>query len=567
MGKKEVQKKVQSTTSKSRSSKKQVTTKASKVKPTGPEVEVLVSGLDDDDNDDDELDINRGRDVMSANGRLTRHKGSIKSKQESVATSEVIASISSSNANGPSPSEPNNSNKRKADLQNNGPSKISSSSNKISLNDEEAIEAQVDDVEVDQAENEDEEDEEDEDNEEEDDDDDDDDEGEGAEEEEEEEEFVNDSRIAMNDIETMSSNIGGSYATSFKPASQKLSSNVGGVGFDRLVHSSTSSTDKLVGKNSNGTSNSLGVMKSSALKSSPSPSKEYYTSLSTKTGGIGNVNSASNIYSSTSSSTKVYNACSTSSSSTSPSKSASCLGQSVKPSSNVTTNNSSLGSRTGYVPYPGNSIALSSSPSISPSKGIPNASLDRNNSSFNIGSNSNSGVKSANGLYTTTSFSPVVDGQSSVPFQSTSNQCSTEYTISSKSPLRQRVVEWYQVACNAMGSITCDYRTKVGYEKVNGALTSLFNEIVLYRRHVAAGGLPLPAPSNQQEKFADVLLSSSELLSKFKVDFRAYEVAITTQEVNRVQLKLSGTNVLHTESSLKSIMDSLEFRKTSVHFN
>ena len=359
MGKKEVQKKVQSTTSKSRSSKKQVTTKASKVKPTGPEVEVLVSGLDDDDNDDDdELDINRGRDVMSANGRLTRHKGSIKSKQESVATSEVIASISSSNANGPSPSEPNNSNKRKADLQNNGPSKISSSSNKISLNDEEAIEAQVDDVEVDQAENEDEEDEEDEDNEEEDDDDDDDDEGEGAEEEEEEEEFVNDSRIAMNDIETMSSNIGGSYATSFKPASQKLTDypgiNVGGVGFDRLVHSSTSSTDKLVGKIRNWASNSLGAMKSSALKSSPSPSKEYYTSLSTKTGGIGNVNSASNnysstssstkvyndnvnsasnIYSSTSSSTKVYNAGSTSSSSTSPSKSASCLGQSVEPSS------------------------------------------------------------------------------------------------------------------------------------------------------------------------------------------------------------------------------------------
>ena len=360
------------------------------------------------------------------------------------------------------------------------------------------------------------------------------------------------------------------------------------MGFDRLVHSSTSSTDKLVGKIRNWASNSLGAMKSSALKSSPSPSKEYYTSLSTKTGGVGNVNSASNNYSSTSSSTKVYNdnvnsasniysstssstkvnnAGSTSNSSTSPSKSATYLGQSVKPPSNVTTNNSSLGSRTGYVPYPGNSIASSSSPSISPSKGIPNASLDRNNSSFNIGSNSNSGVKSANGLYTTTSFSPVVDGQSSVPFQSTSNQCSTEYTISSKSPLRQRVVEWYQVACNAMGSITCDYRTKVGYEKVNGALTSLFNEIVLYRRHVAAGGLPLPAPSNQQEKFADVLLSSSELLSKFKVDFRAYEVAITTQEVNRVQLKLSGTNVLHTESSLKSIMDSLEFRKTSVHFN
>ena len=243
MGKKEVQKKVQSTTSKSRSSKKQVTTKASKVKPTGPEVEVLVSGLDDDDNDDDEVDNNRGRDVMSANGRLTRHKGSIKSKQESVATSEVIASISSSNANGPSPSEPNNSNKRKADLQNNCPSKISSSSNKISLNDEEASEAQVDDVEVDQAENEEEEDEEDEDNEEEeDDDDDDDDEGEG--EEEEEEELFNDQTIAMNDIETMSSNIGGSYATSFKPASQKLTDYPGIALFIAQHHQLTSLLEK-----------------------------------------------------------------------------------------------------------------------------------------------------------------------------------------------------------------------------------------------------------------------------------------------------------------------------------
>jgi hypothetical protein len=569
MPKKEVPKKVPSTTtSKSRSSKKQVTTKAPKVKPTGPEVDVLVSGLDDDDNDDDEVDINRGRDVMSANGRLTRNKGSIGSKRESVAnddtSSEVIASINSSNASGPSTSKTFKSNKRKADLPNNGPSKISSSSNKISLIDEEASEAPVNDVEVDQAENEEEESEEDEDNEEEDDADND------EEEEEEEEEFVNDGRVAMKDVEYMSSNIGGSYATSFKPAPQKLTdypgSNVGGVGFDRLVHSSTSSPGKLLGNNSNPASNSLGFQKSSASKSSLSPSKEYYTSLSTKTGGIGNVNSASNINSSTSSATRAYNASSTSSSSTSPSKGASYLHQSVKQSSNVTTNNSSLGSRTPYVPYPGNSIRLSSSPSISPSKGIPNASLGQNNSSFGVGSNSSSGVKSANGHSTTTSYSPAVDEQCSAPFQSTSIQCSSDYAISSKSPLRQKVLEWYQVACNAMGSITCDYRTKVGYEKVNGALTSLFNEIVLYRRHVGAGGLPLPAPSNQQEKFADVLLSSSELLSKFKVDFRAYEVAITTQEVNRVQLKLSGTNVLHTESSLKCIMDSLEFRKTSVHF-
>jgi hypothetical protein len=146
-------------------------------------------------------------------------------------------------------------------------------------------------------------------------------------------------------------------------------------------------------------------------------------------------------------------------------------------------------------------------------------------------------------------------------------QDNPEYTISSQLPLRQRVVEWYQVACNAMGSITGDYRTKVGYEKVNSALTSLFNEVVLYRRRIAAGEMQfLPAAINEQEAFADLLLSSSELLSKFKVDFRAYQVAISGQEVDRVKFKLAATNVLHTESSLKSIMDSLEYKKTSVHF-
>ena len=138
-----------------------------------------------------------------------------------------------------------------------------------------------------------------------------------------------------------------------------------------------------------------------------------------------------------------------------------------------------------------------------------------------------------------------------------------DYTISSKSPLRERLVQYYQLAVSAMESITSDPRTKCGYEKVMSFMTSLHNEIVLYRRHIAAGGLLLPDAINEDENFADKLLSSADLLSDFKVKYRGYEVAVTSQEVGRSQLKLAMTNVLHTEFTMKNIMENLESRMHS----
>ena len=135
-----------------------------------------------------------------------------------------------------------------------------------------------------------------------------------------------------------------------------------------------------------------------------------------------------------------------------------------------------------------------------------------------------------------------------------------DYTISSKSPLRERLVQYYQLALSAMESITSDPRTKCGYEKVMSFMTSLHNEIVLYKRHIAAGGILLPDAINEDEVFADKLLSSADLLSDFKVKYRGYEVAVASQEVGRSQLKLAMTNVLHTEFTMKNIMENLESR-------
>jgi hypothetical protein len=138
-----------------------------------------------------------------------------------------------------------------------------------------------------------------------------------------------------------------------------------------------------------------------------------------------------------------------------------------------------------------------------------------------------------------------------------------DYTISSKSPLRERLVQYYHLALSAMESITSDPRTKCGYEKVMSFMTSLHNEIVLYKRHIAAGGHLLPDAVNEDEVFADKLLLSADLFSDFKVKYRGYEVAVASQEVGRSQLKLAMTNVLHTEFTMKNIMENLESRMHS----
>ena len=94
-------------------------------------------------------------------------------------------------------------------------------------------------------------------------------------------------------------------------------------------------------------------------------------------------------------------------------------------------------------------------------------------------------------------------------------------------------------------------------------MTSLHYEIVLYKRHIASGGIVLSDATNEEEVFADKLFASGDLLSDFKVKYRGYEVAVASQEVGRSQLKLAMTNVLHTEFTMKNIMESLESRKHS----
>jgi hypothetical protein len=142
-----------------------------------------------------------------------------------------------------------------------------------------------------------------------------------------------------------------------------------------------------------------------------------------------------------------------------------------------------------------------------------------------------------------------------------------DYSVSSKSPLRERIVQYYHLAVSAMQSITSDQRTKCGYEKVMSFISSLHNEIILYKRHIAAGGILLPDATTAEEVFADKLLLSAEVLSDFRVKYRGYEVATASQDVGRAQLKLAMANVLHTEFTMKSIMDSLESTKHSVYID
>jgi hypothetical protein len=234
-----------------------------------------------------------------------------------------------------------------------------------------------------------------------------------------------------------------------------------------------------------------------------------------------------------------------------------------------------IGSRIGS--YPGSSC-LKKSPISSTSKALP---IQGSYSSYPGSTSYVSSTSNANG-----SRLESVKVQSNVSSSTSSSFCAggtveelsarspekclpihEDYSVSSKSPLRQRIVQYYDLAVSAMQSITSDQRTKCGYEKVMSFISSLHNEIILYKRHIAAGGILLSDATTAEEVFADKLLLSAEVLSDFRVKYRGYEVATASQDVGRAQLKLAMANVLHTEFTMKSIMDSLESTKHSVYID
>jgi hypothetical protein len=235
-----------------------------------------------------------------------------------------------------------------------------------------------------------------------------------------------------------------------------------------------------------------------------------------------------------------------------------------------------FGSRIGS--YPGSSC-LKKSPMSSTSKALPiqgtyssypSSTSYVSNTSSNANGSRLESVKVQSNVSSTTSSSFCAGGtveELSARSPEKTLPIHEDYSVSSKSPLRERIVQYYHLAVSAMQSITSDQRTKCGYEKVMSFISSLHNEIILYKRHIAAGGILLPDATTAEEVFADKLLLSAEVLSDFRVKYRGYEVATASQDVGRAQLKLAMANVLHTEFTMKSIMDSLESTKHSVYID
>jgi len=138
-------------------------------------------------------------------------------------------------------------------------------------------------------------------------------------------------------------------------------------------------------------------------------------------------------------------------------------------------------------------------------------------------------------------------------------QSSTPISLNaSKEPLRPKLIAHYTVAMNALESVTTENQTKLGYEQANTAINSLLNESTSYYKAVYMGEIiALKPPSSAKDSFADSILKSGNLLGEYKVMFREYEAATTSQSLASAQLKHALAQKQLIESKLLHIKNRL----------
>jgi hypothetical protein len=126
-------------------------------------------------------------------------------------------------------------------------------------------------------------------------------------------------------------------------------------------------------------------------------------------------------------------------------------------------------------------------------------------------------------------------------------------------PLRPKLIAYYTVAMNALDSVSVDLQTKVGYEQANSAIVTLLNETTSYYKAVYLNETPaLEPPTSSKDHFADSILKSGNLLGEYKVLFREYETAMTSQSLASAQLKHALAHKQHIESKLLHIKSQLQ---------
>jgi len=133
------------------------------------------------------------------------------------------------------------------------------------------------------------------------------------------------------------------------------------------------------------------------------------------------------------------------------------------------------------------------------------------------------------------------------------------YTSTNYEPLRPKLIAYYTVAMNALDSVSVDLQTKVGYEQANTAVVSLLNETTSYYKSVYMDEAPaLKPPTTSKDHFADSILKSGNLLGEYKVLFREYEAAMTSQSLASAQLKHTLAHKQLIESKLLHIKNRLQ---------
>ena len=126
-------------------------------------------------------------------------------------------------------------------------------------------------------------------------------------------------------------------------------------------------------------------------------------------------------------------------------------------------------------------------------------------------------------------------------------------------PLRPKLIANYTVAMNALDSVTPELQSKVGFEQANTAIIEILNDTTRYYKAVYMGeALALNPPTTSKEIFADSILKSGNLLGEYKVTFREYEAATTSQSLASAQLKHALAHKQHVESKLLHIKNRLQ---------
>jgi hypothetical protein len=126
-------------------------------------------------------------------------------------------------------------------------------------------------------------------------------------------------------------------------------------------------------------------------------------------------------------------------------------------------------------------------------------------------------------------------------------------------PLRPKLIANYTVAMNALDSVTTELQSKVGFEQANTAIIEILNDTTRYYNAVYMNEAPaLNPPTSSKEFFADSILKSGNLLGEYKVTFREYEAATTSQSLASAQLKHALAHKQHVESKLLHIKNRLQ---------